>query len=136
MSFLSTAATSSIIPTMSRNVAILMTVQACRDDHEVFYVSGLISYVNTWVPQDDLSYLRDTRMRLTKIVTRQDPINFQNIQARTSLILQMETMQDEEKIRTYPGMAQNFDLTIKSMKRNSLNDYVQCTRGIQGNRGN
>jgi len=42
------------------------------------------------------------------------------IQAKTALILQMATEQDEIKIRQYPGMMKNFDVMNRNNKRNPL----------------
>jgi len=64
--------------------------------------------------------IRHARMRLSKTINIQDRINFQTIQAKTSLILQMATPADEEKIRQHQGMKQQFDLINRSTKRNPL----------------
>jgi len=64
--------------------------------------------------------IRDVRMKLTNTISIYDRINFQMIQAKTALILQMATEQDEIKIRQHPGMMKNFDLMNRNNKRNPL----------------
>jgi len=64
--------------------------------------------------------IRDVRMKLNNTISRYDRINFQMIQAKTALMLQMTTEQDEIKIRQHPGMMKHFDLMNRSNKRNPL----------------
>lgn len=64
--------------------------------------------------------LKDTRMRITKSIQRQDKINFQMIQTKTAILLQMATTLDEEKLLNHPNMKQNFDMTNRSEKRNPM----------------
>lgn len=64
--------------------------------------------------------LKDTRMRITRTIQRNDQINFQMIQTKTALILQMASTQDEEKLLNHPNMKNNFDMSNRSEKKNPL----------------
>jgi len=64
--------------------------------------------------------LKDTRMRITKSINRNDKINFQMVQTKTAIILQMASTDDEKRLLNHPNMKHNFEMTNKSEKRNPL----------------
>jgi len=55
--------------------------------------------------------VKDTRMRITRTIQIDDQINFQMIQTKTALILQMASTQHKEKLLNHPNMKNNFDIS-------------------------
>lgn len=70
-------------------------------------------------PKDGES-IKDIRMRLTRTIGRNDKINFQMVQTRTALVLQMATTQDEEKLINHPGIGRSFESISRVEKKNPL----------------
>jgi len=60
--------------------------------------------------------LKYTRMRITRTIQRNEKINFQMIQTKTVLILQMASPQDEERLMNHPDMKNNFNMSNRSEK--------------------
>lgn len=67
------------------------------------------------VPMTQGETLKDTGMRIIRNIQINDQINFQRIQTKTALILQME-----EKLMNHPNMRNNLDISNRSEKRNPL----------------
>lgn len=80
------------------------------------------------IKQKEVERLRVARTKLTKTIRRQNRINFQIIQTKTTWKPPMR----KKKVRKYLGMLQNFDLRNKIRKINFTYDYVQLSFGIEG----